>query len=117
MLKPPQGGSWLDIKEVIKRLQSEFTQVEVVPGGIPEYGAKMAESYRNAGQPELADRVDTVKDKSVVVRVVEGDLKNALILIMLPEIPIMTGFGSEEHLEAVQPLLERCSSVLGYDLR
>ena len=116
MLKPPPGGAWLAVDEVIARLRAEFARVEVVPGGTAEFASGVAKSYRQAGQAALAECVEAVRDKGTAVAVVEGDPKHALILMVIPEMPIMAGFGSEEHLQAIQPLLRQCVEVLGYDL-
>src|SRR5262245_47249932 len=117
LLRPLKGSPWLDVDEVIRRLRSEFVRVEVSPGGGKQFAESVAASYRKAGQADLANRVEAVKDKGACVGVFEGSPDRALILIVLPEFPIMVGFNSKEHLEAIQPLLTRSASALGYDLR
>ncbi|HXX93068.1 MAG TPA: hypothetical protein VEN81_05510 [Planctomycetota bacterium] len=117
MLRPPKGGAWLSVEEVLQRLKKEFTRVEVVLGSTADYALSVAKSWRDAGQTARADRLEAVKDQGATVGVVEGGPQFAMILMVLPEFPIMAGFQSEAQLESMQPLLQRCATVLGYDLK
>lgn len=117
MLKPPPGGAWLEVEGVVARLKAEFARVDVAPGGARDYAESVARSWRQAGQAERADRLEAVKDRGAAIAVVEGEPKVALLLMVLPGVPLMAGFGSDEHLEAIQPLLKRCAAALGYELR
>lgn len=117
MLRPPKGGSWLSVNEIVTRLQSEFKRVQVAPGGAAEYAANLAASYRKAGQGALADRIEAAKDEGAAIGILEEDPGHSFVLMVLSEFPIMAGFASEKSLQAIQPLLERCSRVLGYELR
>lgn len=116
MMRPPKGGFWHDVDEVVRRLRAEFARVDVTQDSVKAYAESVSRSFREAGRPEHADRVDAAKDRGVCIQIVDGNPQQPLVLIVLPGIPIMTGFASVEHLEAVQPLLRRAATQLGYDV-
>ena len=116
MLRPPKGGLWHEPDEVVRRLREEFARVDVTRDPVRAYADSVAKSFRASGRTEHADKVDAAKDRGVFVQVTEDNPQQPLILVVLPGIPIMTGFSSEEHLEAVQPLLRRAATSLGYEL-
>jgi len=116
MLRPPKGGFWHNVDEVVRRLRSEFARVEVSRENVGRYADSVAKSFRDAGKADHAAKVEAAKDRGVFLQVSDGDPGQCLVLVVLPEIPIMTGFQSVEHLEAIQPLLRRAATLLGYDL-
>jgi hypothetical protein len=116
MLRPAKRRVWLGVDEIIRRLRSEFSQVNVMPGATFEYALNLAAKFRADGHIDLANRIESVKDRGAAIEMIEGSPKISLAFFVLPECPIMAGFLSEAHLEAIQPMLRRCALVLGYDL-
>jgi hypothetical protein len=116
MLRPRPGAAWLGVDEVLRRLRAEFPQVQTQPGGAAEYALHMAVKARKDRRPELADRIEAKKDQGAMVLLSDGTPGPGVVFPLLPEFPLMAGFASEAHLQAIQPLLARCAAALDYDL-
>lgn len=116
MLRPFKDMAWLEVDEIIRRLQSEFSQVNVEQGATVEYALHLGEKFRLEGRIDLAERIEGVKDRGAAIEVIDGSPRISLAFFVLPGCPIMAGFLSKTHLEAIQPLLRRCAFALGYEL-
>jgi hypothetical protein len=116
MLRPPKGGTWLEVDEIIKRLRAEFSKVTVIAGPTADYARQLALDYRADGHVDLAHRIEAVKDQGAWIEVVDGNPAITQALPALPGVPIMAGFQSLTDLAAMQPLLKRCAFALGYEL-
>lgn len=103
---------------MVARLQAAFDGVKVHREAFAQAAAEIADTYERRGQAELAKKILERKDESRLTVLVPGqEPKHPLLLMVLREWPIVVGFGSEEHLTAIQPLLEKCATVLGYEVR
>jgi len=117
MLKPPPAGTWLDPEEVLRRFRSEFNRAESFREGVDSYIDRLSAGYRHQGHAALADRIASLKSSGVAVVISDGSPPLSVMFILLPNVPLMAGFTSPDHLEAIQPMLQRCAQVLGYDLK
>src|SRR6185436_6240214 len=94
MLRPPRGGAWLEVGEVVSRFQAEFKEVRTTKEGVDSYADSIAGSYRKQGHAALADRIDAVKNRGVAVVITDEAPERSVAFIVFPGVPLMAGFTS-----------------------
>ena len=109
---------------VVNRLKSEFSYVETDGEEGARYALKMLERLRAARSQrqvdrDMVERLDRVKNR--VLFVCFGDAPSSELTLLnvyvIPGMPLEFEYASATHERAVQPLLERCAAVLGYEMQ
>jgi hypothetical protein len=124
-LFPKSGNPYLTPAEVIARLQAHFGYVETDPQrGADHVDSMVAQLARMQflspppATPEQIERLRSVRSQAVLV-VFSDDASSEyayLTTTLIPGEPLFFGFSSANQEEASAELLERCASVLGYEI-
>lgn len=117
------AAAYLTPQVVVNRLKSEFSYIETDGDGGRRYiqstiaRLKADESLRFIGQ-QIADKLEPLKDRAIFVCFGDdaGSDLAQLSTYVIPGMPLVFEYASDEHENAVRQLLKRCASVLGYEI-
>ncbi len=123
-LTPMTGKPFLSPEEVVRRLRDEFEIADVDA----EEGRDQAQNMLLqlikmqqgglSGCEEKIERTQKVQADALMVTVSdEPQSENALLrFLLIPDSEIIVTYYSGEHQRLAEPLLKRCSEVLGYPI-
>jgi hypothetical protein len=124
-LGPKPGSPYHSPANVIDQLRAEFLRVTVnAQKGAENVGKTIAQLNRMktlspppASEEEI-ERLRSVQEQAVAVTFSdEASPEYAYLEVTLtPGYALFFGYSSPEHQEAARPLLERCASILGYEI-
>lgn len=119
ILFPADGVAYLDPEEVVRRLRGEFDYTAIDrnegSGVVGEIVAKLVEL--NAPQ-EVIDFQLAAQDRAIQVVIADDALSdNCLQFTVKPNSGIFVGYLSREHEISTRSLVERCATVLGYQIK
>jgi hypothetical protein len=123
-LSPADRTSYLEPEEVVRRLRQEFEVVDLDPDQGREHVQGMVrrllkmESGGAVGMDVHIDRLQKARDGTVMVIIADDDRSpdGRLKFAVIPGEPIIVGYWSGRHQRLAEPLLKRCSQVLGYSV-
>src|SRR5579884_3541456 len=117
-LCPKPGGNYLAPSDVIARLRSHFSHVEIdarqgeaVVNQMVDQLTRMQFLEPPPATPEDIQRLRSLRGQAVSVTVADDpDSEKAwLTTTLIPGEPLFFGFSSGHHEDAAMPLLERCA--------
>jgi hypothetical protein len=122
-LVPRDSRTYLSPLGVVNRLKSAFAYVEsdVDEGrrhALELIGRARGNIWSRYVNREYVEQLEAGKDRALYVCFGDdpGSELSLLSAYIIPGMPLDFEYSSRAHEEAVQPLLSRCATVLGYDI-
>lgn len=123
----PEDDCYLDVEEVIARLKDEFAYV-VVDADKGAASIDNAIDYYRSRKQNASDSdehfdaiIDELKSNRSYCRLLiladKEDYGDAYLTTLVePSKPLFFGFSSAGHEEAAMPMVQRCASILEYEV-